>query len=205
MPNNPPIEKIVAELTTLESEFQTAQSRRDASFRTRWSGDCDGDLLRAASQAWQNSTESFYYNSLHLRLNNVCAFYLDSDSDTRQRIRNTVAAQRSLLDALHEHPAWCAKQLKYTSERPYLRTGLAAIAIHDNRIDFRDTFTALAYLYLAAIEAGIQPSLDLYKVGALASDLSSTKRSQDSTKNFLQHFEDSTYFVSYVQPKLNPK
>jgi len=205
MPNDPSIENILADLAVLQIEFQKIQSHCDDSLRAHGSGNFDEDSLSAASEAWQSSTEPNNTHSLHQRLNGVCSFYLDSDNAIRQRIRDTVAAQRSILDALHEHPGWCAKQLKSTANRDYLRTGLAAIAIHDNRIDFRDTFTALADLYLASIETGIQPSLDLYKVGALASDLSRTKWPQDSTKNFLQHFEDSAYFMSEVQPRLNPK
>lgn len=158
--------------------------------------------LKDILQSGADHRDTSVVKAIHGRLDSVCASYLKSSGPIREQMRTEVSKSRPLLDALLAHSYRCAELLHEPSDREYLRTGLASIALQDNRIDFRDTYFALGALYLAAIKAGIQPSLELYKVGSLASESSHTSRPKDSTRHFLQAFEESAFFKAEVQPKL---
>lgn len=203
MSNDAKIEATITELTELEAAFSDVQSRRETVFMGHWNKKYDQESLKDASQTAGTSADVVILDALHRRLDAICEFYLETDNDDRLKLRAEAAKAKAVLNALHEHVAWCSKRLKHQSGQQYLRTGLAAIALHDNRLDFRETYLALAMLYLEAVKAGIQPSLDLYKVGSLASDVSRTRWPEDSTRNFLQQFEESAYFRDYVHPKIN--
>lgn len=203
MPNAGAIESTITELAMLEIEFSGVQSRREAAFMGHWNKKYDPESLKEASQSASTPADVDVLDALHRRLDAVCEVYLETDNDGRLKLRAELAKRNTLLNALHEHVAWCSKRLKEPSGQQYLRTGLAAIALHDNQLDFRETYVALAMLYVEAVKAGIQPSLDLYKIGSLASEVSRTRWPEDSTRNFLQRFEESAYFRDYVHPKIN--
>lgn len=203
MPNDAKIEATITELTELETAFSDVQARQEAAFMGHWSRKYDQESLKGASQVAGASADAVILDALHRRLDAICEFYLETDNDSRLKLRAEAAKTKALLNALHEHVGWCSERLKHQSGQQYLHTGLAAIALHDNRLDFRETYLALAMLYLEAVKAGIQPSLELYKIGSLASDVSRTRWPEDSTRNFLQRFEESAYFRDYVHPKIN--
>jgi hypothetical protein len=64
-------------------------------------------------------------------------------------------------------------------------------------LDFRDTLFGLAALYLASVNAGIQPASDFIAVGLISSSKSAAPGGS-STKAMLTEFEKSLFFEETV-------
>ncbi len=192
---------IQSELTDLDANFTKYFSTTDEKFTKEWNQQYDHDSLSKAKAAAIESVIAVH-EALHRRLDEICHFYLTADGKCREWLREFVSSRRSLLLALRDHVHWCARRIQSATDRELLRNGIAAISLQDNRLDFRDNYIALGHLYLAAVKTGIQPSLDLHKIGLLSSTLSRTKWPSDSTQNFLTGFEESAYFKESIVPKL---
>ena len=187
----------IANLDTMATAYTAALNQ---SFEEKWNHKFDRSSIAAGAAGVENGNRD--WEELQERLDDVCRFYLKTDERVRVEMREYVAARPSLLRALDGHVGWCARHIVSPSDREYLRRALAAVALHDNHLDYRNTYIGLGKLYTAAVKAGIQPSLDFYKVGLLSSKQSHTKWETDSTYNFLTQFEESAFFKADVAPKL---
>jgi hypothetical protein len=92
--------------------------------------------------------------------------------------------------------AWSSK------DGEWVRRGLAAASIEDNRLDYRDMFGALGGLYLAASSAGIHCSRYFNEAAELSSAQHGLFPSVGTMRDFLANFEQFAYFKSDVQPKI---
>lgn len=140
---------------------------------------------------------------LHQLIDDLCALYLSASEEQRAQIRNLAAEPPSTVrNQLLSHIGWAGEQASSSKDGEWVRRGLAAASIEDNRLDYRDMFRALGGLYLAASSAGIDCSHYFQE----ASELSSTQRgpspSVGSMRDFLANFEQSAYFKLDVRPKI---
>ncbi len=102
---------------------------------------------------------------------------------------------------LHSYIRNVSEYIKSPLDIKWLMLGLAAASIEDLRLDFRESFSALGKLYLAAAQAGIAPKTYFAEV----SEISSAEKGGDngsSMKDFLQNFDKSAYFRECIKPKL---
>jgi hypothetical protein len=189
------------EIENLDAVATAYTSTLNRSFEEKWNHKYDRPSIEHAASGF--GADNRDWDQLQQQIDVLCEFYLKTDEQTRVEMREYVANRPNLLRSLDGHIGWCAKHISGPVDREYLRRALAAVALHDNRVDFRDTYLSLGKLYSAASKAGIHPTLDFYKVGLLSSKKSHTKWESDSTYNFLTQFEDSAFFKSDVAPKLN--
>jgi hypothetical protein len=81
-----------------------------------------------------------------------------------------------------------------TGEREWLRLGLAAASIADQKVDHRDLLICLGKLWLAAEETGIAPARLFSAVGRISSD--EPVYGDRCTKDLLCGFRTSAYLKS---------
>jgi hypothetical protein len=101
--------------------------------------------------------------------NHLCQIYLTSSSEQRARIRTAVSDKRGILNHLLGHVYRSGQQIRSSSDRHWLRVGLAAASIENCSSDYRDFLLALAELYVAAEIAGINPRPDFNAEAAMSS------------------------------------
>ena len=135
------------------------------------------------------------YRELHQAVDDLCILYLGATEDQRAQIRDSAANLPSTVrQQLLNHIGWTAEQTRSYKDGEWVRKGLAAASIENNSLDYRDMFRELGGLYLAASNAGVNPSQYFRK----AADLSSTRQallpSVGSMRDFLANFEQSVYF-----------
>nr|HEV7952438.1 hypothetical protein [Candidatus Acidoferrales bacterium] len=143
--------------------------------------------------------------NLHQTIGELCVLYLGVSSEQREEIRN-LAAEPSRVISYHlfNHIGWAGKQISASGDGEWVRRGLAAASIENNRLDARDTFAALGRLYLAASSAGIDCSHYFQEVAELSSaqPVYPKFRWIGCMREFLANFEQSEYFKQDVRPKI---
>jgi hypothetical protein len=99
----------------------------------------------------------------------MCLTYLEAAPKERERMRRLVSEKGGVLNRLLGLTYQSAKRLRETADPIWLRIGLAAASLENCRFDFRDYLLALAELYVAAEEAGLDPRPEFRKVGRMSS------------------------------------
>ncbi|MEO6457850.1 MAG: hypothetical protein ABIO92_06200 [Chloroflexia bacterium] len=104
----------------------------------------------------------------------LCLLYLDANSKQRQQLPVMVAPPESsegeyrLAYLTYEYMRWVSQRIRTPEDVQVLRLGLAAAAIVEESIDFRDALVSLAFLHHAATEAGINPKPYFKEVADMA-------------------------------------
>jgi hypothetical protein len=143
------------------------------------------------------------YEQLHETIDDLCVFYLDASREQRSQIRILAAERHSTLRGqLLNHIGWTAERVRSSKDGEWVRRGLAAASIEDNREDFRDTFAGLGRLYLAAACVGIECSHYFQEAAELSSAQHGLPPSRGCMKEFLSDFEQSAYFKADVRPMI---
>jgi hypothetical protein len=163
------IEDLIAELAT----------RYEAYTRNRVRNDKTGEEVIVPV-----SENKKAYEELARRIDELCAIYLSVSDDQRGHIRNLVQPHCPLLNGLLRHIRWTAQN----KAPDWVRHGLAAASIEDNRTDFRDTSTALRVLYQEAARSGIDASEHFQEAARFSSDIA-RPYSQTSMREFLKGFK----------------
>jgi hypothetical protein len=109
------------------------------------------------------------YQDMYDFFDELCPAYLDAASPQRAEIRAVVSDKAGLPSALLGYVYRSASQIQSASDGEWLRRGLAAASIENCARDFRDVVLALAELYVAAEEAGIDPKPAFKAVARLSS------------------------------------
>jgi hypothetical protein len=133
-------------------------------------------------------------------IDELCVLYLTVSDEGRNHVRKLVQAHRPLHNGLLAHIGWTAQH----KPPDWLRRGLAAASIEDNRVDFRDMFIALGGLYLEAVAVGLDVS-DCFQKAAQLSSAVAGPYFKLWMREFLAGFEQSEYFKQSVRPKLPTK
>jgi hypothetical protein len=138
---------------------------------------------------------------LHELIDDVCVLHLRASGEQRAKIRSLVTElPRTLGQQFLSHVGWARMRILSSKDGEWVRRGLAAASIDDNRTDFRDTFGVLGHLYLTATSVGIDCSPYFRE----AADFSSTEHvpllSPSCMRDFLANFEQSAYFNEEVRP-----
>lgn len=96
---------------------------------------------------------------------NLCQIYLDAPYQQRTLIRDAVSDKKGILNRLLGFVYESVEHIRATKDNYWLRIGLAAAAIQNGRLDYRDFLLALAELYVAAEEVGIDPKPEFEAAG----------------------------------------
>ncbi len=89
----------------------------------------------------------------------MCEFFEKSADSERNKIFEALNGKNGILNRLLGLVFESADNLKKTGDVFWLQTGLTAAKIQGDRLDPRDFLLALAELYFASKEAGIDPDL----------------------------------------------
>jgi hypothetical protein len=122
-------------------------------------------------------------------LDQLCESFLSASPPQREEIREFFEGKRRPLKDLEDRAARAAFMIKSIQDVDRLRLGLAAAAINDARIDYRELSLILSGLSRAAIGAGIDPGPHFRDVA----EMSSRKRTgthPGSMRTFLLRFSD---------------
>ena len=110
------------------------------------------------------------YKNITLLLDQLCNAYLTASSQEREQIRNAVSNKEGVLSVLVSRIRKAADDLRASGNQEDLLEGLAAASIENGQTDFRDLLVALAELYVAAEEVGIDPKPHFQTVARVSSD-----------------------------------
>src|ERR1700685_1098193 len=144
-------------------------------------------------------------DELHQTTDELCVLYLGVTSEQREQIRSLVVEPSRVINYhLFNHIGWVAKQVWASRDGEWVRRGLAAASIEDNRLEPRDMFAALGGLYVAASSASIDCSHYFQEVAELSSaePLYPKFLWVGSMRTFLANFEQTAYFKTDVRPKI---
>lgn len=138
-------------------------------------------------------------SDLNEAMDQLCAFYLNATAGEREEIRQFLGGQSHILHDLWGYLHRAAEQVRAGGGEPWLRFGAAIASMEDLRADYHDTLAGLGDLYLAAVEAGLQPERVFRSVAELSSEKAGLEQ---SIRELLRNFEKTEYFQHAVQPQL---
>jgi hypothetical protein len=136
----------------------------------------------------------------------LCDAYLVATPEQRSAVRQRTHDMLSLHHHLIGFIRFAASKLAPDGDAhdAWLHRGLAAAAIENNVLDFRDTYLALAELYIAAQRAGLDPTGAFRDAGEIADDRPAyPELNQGSMRDFLGNFTRSAFFQADVLPHLD--
>lgn len=127
------------------------------------------------------------YEEVYRLFDELCAFYLAADDASRDAVINFVCGKPGILHGLLGYIRRCAGALQSPADGITLRMGLAAASIENCSADARDTMLALASLYLAAEDAGLNPRYE-FRATAKLSSAKASVGSSTSMREMLSNF-----------------
>lgn len=136
-------------------------------------------------------------------LDNLSDRYLMSTQEERIAIRNLF--DEDVVFCLCFYAQSAGDQIVSADDANWLRRGLAALSIADNRLDFRDAFRTMRELYLASVRAGIDPRPFLNEVAAISSTTPGQApwlEGRWSARDHFTNFEETRFFKTEVEPDL---
>jgi hypothetical protein len=152
-------------------------------------------IHRRQMDALRGGTAPFDFRELNELLDELCHLYLSGDEDQRLAIRGLFPGKDRVRKYLHSYVGGrAAPRLSRTGETKWLRLGLAAASIVDQRVDYRDLLICLGALWLAAEEAGIAPARHFSAVAGLSND--EPVYGSGSTRDLLRGFRTSAHLKS---------
>jgi hypothetical protein len=162
-------------LNELEERYQEwvgpiNQVIRECSYKVNRDGYTMADFDRDVKRVKDAQLATYDpYQEMYDFFDELCPAYLDAASPQRAEIRAAVSDKAGLLSALLGYVYRSASRIQPPSDGEWLRRGLAAASIENCAKDFRDVLLALAELYVAAEEAGIDPKPAFKAVARLSS------------------------------------
>ena len=157
------LDEITARINELEDKYQewTApiNAAIQANFRKTSNGeysmlDYDRDVQRIRKAQLEKYDP---YKEMYVFFGELCDFYLTAESGVQLVLRDRTAEKPGILHGLLGYVYRCADAVNAGAGQGALLLGLAAAAIENCARDARDSMLALAELYLAAEDQGLDP------------------------------------------------
>jgi hypothetical protein len=160
-------------------------------------------IHRRQMDGLRSGTGPVTFSEIHVLLDELFDLYLMADADQRLLIRGFFEDKDRLRKYLHSYVGGrAAPHLRSTGDDEWLRLGLAAASIVDQRVDWRDLLICLGALWLAAEEAGIDPARYFSAVARISSD--EPRYGNSSTRQLLRGFRTSGHLRSIKQGSGEP-
>jgi hypothetical protein len=131
-------------------------------------------------------------------LDDVCGLYLKAGAEERAAVRALFDDKPHILKRLHSYIARTSRLLEETGHKKWLRYGLAAASVCDQRVDWRDLLICLGDLYMTARRVGFRPGYQFRAVSRISNPVG--RYGQRSTRDLLADFRKSAHLRS-VQEK----
>ncbi len=150
---------------------------------------------RQQMDALRSGTGPVTFEELHALLDELFDLYLEASEEQRLLIRDSFEDKERLRKYLHSYAGGrAAPRLRATGETKWLRLGLAAASIADQKVDYRDLLICLGALWLAAEDVGIAPARFFSSVARISSD--EPVYGNRSTRQLLRGFRSSGHLRS---------
>ena len=190
------LEGLLSRLRDLDARYKETRKGLDALINDSIrSGENIAEVINVTSQLAQelDAANPSLLEGLYGVLGEICELYLRSNDAFRAEIRAAFERAASLLVHLLNLIAKASLEIPRGDAADWLKIGLVAASIEDNRTDFRDTYMALGGLYVAAARAGLEPVPYFRDIAALSSE---------RMRQFLGSFDRSAFFAADVIPHL---
>jgi hypothetical protein len=152
-------------------------------------------IHRQQMEGLRSGTGPVTFSKIHVLLDELFDLYLNADEEQRLLIRGFFEDKDRLKKYLHSYVGGrAAPHLGSTGDVEWLRRGLAAASIADQRVDWRDLLICLGALWMAAEEAGIAPARYFSSVARISSDV--PRYGSSSTRALLRGFRNSGHLKS---------
>ncbi len=197
MTDEPSLSSLQVRLKKLDSPIRIWREARDRSFSATFDpkggrlSTLMGRLPQAAGAA--ASVGAGPRDEVFAIFDELCDLYARSDAGHCAIIRGMVHEREARL-LLQAYLAHASQVLKQGGRTEWLERGIAAASIEDQRTDYRDWLVSLGGLYLNAHAAHLDPSPVLKRIA---------ERSSPDTRDTLNKFQDSAYFLTSILPQLH--
>ena len=154
---------LLERLGQLEARYQTwvdpiDQAMQTLTYRVNRNGYSYADYQRDIQHIRQEQLAKYDpYQEMNAFFDELCSAYLTASSDKRAAIRKAASDRAGIPSGLLGYVYRSATRLRASDGAEWLRRGLVAASIENCCRDWRDALLALAELYVAAEEAGIDP------------------------------------------------
>jgi hypothetical protein len=204
MTDEPSLDELEERLARLDAPIRIWREQRDRAFDAAF-GPKKGKLSNLMARLPQAASTAAALglgprDEVFAVLDEICDLYARSDPPVCARIRGIVH-EREAHRLLEDYLAYASRILKQGGRPEWLERGVAAASIEDQRNDYRDWLMALGDLYLSARAAHLDPS-PVFKRIAERSNPEPTPPPLSSTRDMLNNFENTAYFMTSILPQL---
>ncbi|MEK6224747.1 MAG: hypothetical protein AABM40_00470 [Chloroflexota bacterium] len=197
MTDEPSLQELGARLKKLDTPIRIWREGRDRAFSATFDpkggklSTLMGRLPQAAGAA--AAVGAGPRDEVFAIFDETCDLYARSDPGLCASIRGIVHEReaRTLLEAYVYH---ASEVLKQGGRPEWLERGVAAASIEDRGSDYRDWLVSVGGLYLSAHAARVDPTPVLKRIA---------ERSSPETRDLLDRFEDTAYFMTSILPQLH--
>jgi len=137
------------------------------------------------------------FDKLHALLDDLCGVYLKAEAAERSAIRATFDDKPHVLKYLHSYIGRTSRLLEETGHKRWLRSGLAAASIGDQRVDWRDLMIRLGDLYVTARRVGFRPGYQFRAVARISNPVG--RHGDSSTRDLLANFRKSAHLRGLLE------
>ena len=205
MNEEPSLEELGARLERLDAPIRIWREQRDRAFAAAF-GPQKGRLSNLMARLPQAANAAAELglgprDQVFAVFDEVCDLYVRSDAPRCAIIRGVVH-QREARVLLDDYLAYASRILKKGGRPEWLERAIAAASIDDQRRDYRDWIMSLGDVYLSARAAHLDPSPVLKRIGE-RSNPERHAAAPTPTRDALEKFEDSAYFMTSILPQLH--
>jgi hypothetical protein len=129
---------------------------------------------------------------LEAAFDELCEAYSQAPPDECEQVRQVISTNRILQAAFLGHAIRASRNIQTSADLNWLRLGLAAASIENERGDYRDTLLVLAELYVRGEQTGMEPGKE-FKQMAGHSDSAKPRGGITSMRELLSNFD--TYAI----------
>lgn len=205
MTDEPSLEELRQRLERLDAPIRIWREQRDRAFAAAF-GPQKGKLSNLMGRLPQAANAAAALglgprDEVFAVFDLICDRYVKSDAQDCATIRGIVH-EREARALLADYIAYASGILKKGGRPEWLDRGIAAASIDDQRRDYRDWMMSLGDLYLSARAARLDPTPVLKRI-AERSNPERHPAAPTPTREVLEKFEDSAYFMTSILPQLH--
>jgi hypothetical protein len=205
MTDEPSLKELGERLERLDAPIRIWREQRDRAFAAAF-GPQKGRLSNLMARLPQAANAAAALglgprDEVFAVFDEVCDLYARSDPPRCAIIRGIVHEREAHI-LLDEYLGYTSRILKQGGRPEWLERGIAAASIDDQRRDYRDWIMSLGDIYLSARAAHLDPSPVLKRI-AERSNPERHAAAPTPTRDALEKFEDSAYFMTSILPQLH--
>jgi hypothetical protein len=205
MRDEPSLKELTERLERLDAPIRIWREQRDRAFAVAF-GPQKGKLSNLMARLPQAASAAAALglgprDTVFAVFDEISDLYARSDPSRCAIVRGLVH-EREARVLLEDYLGNASRILKQGGRPEWLERGVAAASIEDQRRDYRDWIMSLGDLYLSARAAHLDPSPVLKRI-AERSNPERHAAAPTPTRDALEKFESSAYFMTSILPQLH--